>query len=76
MKTVKARIRVAVDVDGKWMAYGWTDADAESVDPTVTDGMPEDSAEAHWNWVTVVAELPVPAVSDFIVDGKVLEGEE
>ena len=54
MKTVKVRIAVAVDPDGNWNAYGWTDADGVAMELAL-EGVA--SGEARY-WVT--AELPVP----------------
>ena len=58
MKTVKVRIAVAVDPDGKWSAYGCPGADETDMDIAVDAVAP---GEARY-WVT--AELPIPAEID------------
>jgi hypothetical protein len=69
-KTVKIRIPVAVDPDGRWYAYGWSNG--KSSGPAnhdqlleVTDLDTVGPSEALF-WIT--AELPVPEVSEVAAD--------
>jgi hypothetical protein len=61
-KTVKVRIPVAVDPQGRYHAYGWSTGDVsgprnhdELLEVTDTDSIGPNEA---WYWLT--AELPVP----------------
>ena len=72
MKTVKVRIPVAVDPQGRWHAYGWDAGDGASGPKThdelleLTDYDSIGPSEALF-WVT--AELAIPEVSE--VEGEV-----
>ena len=69
-KTVKVRIAVAVDRDGKWNASGWGKgsayANGEAMDIAI-EGVDEGEAR-YW----VEAELPIPEAETISAD-KVVE---
>lgn len=74
-KTVKVRIPVAVDPQGRWHAYGWSTGDAfgpKNHDELleVTDADQIGPSESLY-WIT--AELPIPQVEE--VAGTVSNGE-
>lgn len=65
MKTVRVRIAVAVDADGKWCSAGWVDSD-DSLEQTALDGL--DSARPT---VVHFIEADVPMPEPTTVEGSV-----
>lgn len=59
MKTVRVRVAVAVDPDGKWCAYGWRELDEGQAFDLCTEDMPHGEARYF-----LVAELPVPDIAE------------
>lgn len=71
MKTVKVKIALAVDSDGKWNASGWSNPDGtpnttNSMDIAV-DGVAEGESR-YW----IELEVPVPEVK--IIKGATISG--
>lgn len=58
-KTVKVRIAVAVDPDGKWAATGWEGLKTDEAFDFILDDLKH--GESRF-WLT--AELPVPDVAE------------
>lgn len=67
MRTVKVRIAVAVDRDGRWSAYAYSDKDG-IVKTTHDDLFVDDMKDGEARYF-VTAELPVPESVD--VEGTV-----
>lgn len=57
MKTVKVRIAVAVDPEGKWNACGWSDMDEDRAMELACEPLQE-GEDRYW----VTAELPILGV--------------
>lgn len=67
MRTVKVRIAVAVDSDGRWSAYAYSD-EFGVVKTTHDDVFVDDMKDGEARYF-VTAELPVPEAVD--VEGSV-----
>jgi hypothetical protein len=64
-ETVKVRIAIAVDREGKWAAYGFSRTDGSPANEEAWEIVLDivDDGEARY-WVT--AELPVPEDADVV----------
>lgn len=77
MKTVRVRIAVVVDADGKWSAAGWSNEDGTTPkDLVLMDAALDTSTiDEAVNHVFVEADVPIPEVPDHY-DGEVKPGEK
>lgn len=69
-RTVRVRIAVAVDADGRWSACGWSRDDGgkasdASMMNTAVDGLGEGSGEARY-FIEADVMLPIPTVAQTI----------
>lgn len=65
MKTVKVRIAVAVDPDGKWAAHGWPEQDDETAFELVVD----DLKHGEYRYF-LTAELAVPEIAQIEAEAE------
>lgn len=69
MKTVKVRIALEIDPEGKWHACGFQDAGSWN---EIMDSFDQlDNSARHW----IEAEVPVPAAEPAAIAGKAVEVE-
>lgn len=60
-ETTRVRIKVLLNAEGKWAAYGWTNATDGDQDEVLYDMMSgEDTTSAREFWVSADLELPQP----------------
>lgn len=58
-QTTRVRIKVLVNADGRYAAYGYTDADANGYDDVLYDMMSDEEITSAREFV-VTAEIPTP----------------
>ncbi len=69
MKTVKVRIALMINADGKWSASGWAGAPDEHMRDTVNDCIDQEPNHDTLHWIE--AEVPVPEIKSTTIKGKV-----
>lgn len=70
MNTVRVRIAVVVNADGKWSASGWSGADDDVKRGCAFENM-SDKEENHDTLHWIEADVPVPQIAE----AKVIEAE-
>ena len=70
-RSVKVRIALVVNSDGKWNASGWSGAENDEVMECALEGLEATGGEAEF-WIT--ATVPLPEVQE--IAGAVEEVEE
>ena len=59
MKTVKVKIALAIDPEGRWAVAGWSDADLDDLHSFAIDHI--STGEARY-WLT--ADVPIPETNE------------
>jgi hypothetical protein len=71
MNKVRVRVRVLLNAEGKWAAYGWTDATDDDCDSVLYDMMgAEDTLSARAYYLTAEIEIPRPVEVAAQVEGE------
>lgn len=55
-RTVRIRVQVAVDAQGRWYAYGYHNATQDDAQSVIYDMA--DSDDIAWRWLTAEIEVP------------------
>lgn len=69
MTTVRVRIAIAIDVNGRWNASGWTDDGGAGKDVAI------DGLEGDANYVVHNIEANVPVPQSQTIEGEVVTAE-
>lgn len=71
MATVRVRIALAIDSDGKWWAYGYHNSTVTDAQEVICDMSEDGNDTTVWKWIEADVEIP----QEEVVAGAAVDAE-